>query len=292
MTDTQNSYKDEYTILSGTNKEAVFTKDNQKILCEGTQATIISTGNEVELVDNYISDNGHFREDHIGEPDVLHGDNSFFISTGNDVKISAGKNSHSFATGDRSDIDYNECSMSDGTILSEGYNFGEICAVITGSESRISSPDNLEKAILLSTGDDNQIVGFKGANSILAGNRNIFETESFSDKSVINYGKNSKIVADGGVFIDLGENTKIQTSGEAVIFTKPGAEIDVSHLQEEDNSVIITAYFNEKPWLPTDEDREVSRIVQLYRFNVDFFRKKLYKVGKKGELIDITLSNQ
>ncbi|NBM56993.1 hypothetical protein GWI68_19995 [Proteus sp. G2669] len=287
MTDTQNSYKDEYTILSGTNKEAVFTKNNQKIYCKGTQATIISTGNEVELVDNYSGDNGHFKEDHVGDSDTLHGDNSFFISTGNDVKISAGKNSHSFATGDRSDIDYNECSISNSDNLSAKYNFGKVCAVITGNESRISSPDHLEKAILLSTGDDNQIVGFKGTNSILAGNSNIFETESFSDKSVINYGKDSKIIADGGVFIDLGENTKIHTSGEAVIFTKPGAEIEVFYLQEEDNSVIITAYFDEKTWL-SSEDNEVSRIVQMYHCNIDFFAGKTYKVGEKGELIDIT----
>ncbi|WP_109409311.1 hypothetical protein [Proteus genomosp. 4] len=285
MTDTQNSYKDEYTILSGNNKEAIFTKGNQKILCEGTQATIISTGNEVELVDNY------FFQDHKGKHtdaslDILHGDSSVFISTGNEVSVNPGKNSTVFTSGDRDQIKFETCEDffdDDSADWDNGYNFGKTCVVVTGNEVQVEGPDNVEQSVILSTGNECELTSRKNSTCIIAGDESQYYHESLQRKTVVNLGEKSIIDAAFSLCVNLSDNVVLQAGEESIILTKSGAIIDVHHgaISSDAESVIITT------WLEGDDEYAHQKIA-MYNYGTDFFNKRKYKVGEKGELIDIT----
>ncbi|MBQ0215343.1 hypothetical protein OSB94_04605 [Proteus vulgaris] len=275
MTDTQNSYKDEYTILSGTNKEAVFIKDNQQISCEGKNALIVSLGNNVSIDDNEFSG-------------TENSENSLFVSTGKNALINGGINTCIFSSGDESSIDFTFYKMkNDGSGLTNDSDssMGKTVAIATGNNVEISAPEVADLSITLATGNENNLITGKNNACIIAGDNNIFRSELIDNKMLFNLGNNSNITAEYGTFVNFGDNAKFMALEESIILTKFDAVIEVNIHQEDAESVIITT------WLEGD-DEYAHRRVSTYHYGIDFFNNKTYKVGKKGELIDITLSNQ
>ncbi|MBQ0215506.1 hypothetical protein KAH51_18900 [Proteus vulgaris] len=258
-----------YTLLASDKKKAIFTENEQKILCRGSDSLVISIGNEVEI-NNVFELEGVSLEKNTSN-DNFSTRNSTFIATGDEVRVDYGADAYIFTSGDNA-------------IITADYSIEDVkgreCIIATGNHSSIDAPQYSNKSVVLSTGEYSSVTGWGNSTSIITGDHSEYMGEAEEDKTLLSISDYADIASNDGTFISLGMNAKIELYGGSINYVRPTATIKAT--LPSSNDIIIAEW----------RDDEGNRKIKVHQGDVDFFQGKIYKVGEKGELIDITPTKQ
>lgn len=269
-------------VLSGENKNAILTLNEQIVNCIGEDAQIIHTGNKAKIYDNEgveFSENGS---------NIKHGKNSLFITTGAESFIEASSQSISFASGKKAEISYS-FELDESIEEAEINLVKDSVAITTGDEAIIYCYSSNSTAI--STGNDIWIqdltegsIGIATGNNAKVGSEGNFKTAAI-------FGNNSSVFGfDANCSAFVGGKECVATVGNNSVLL---SEFPLEELMAGVKSVIVVGWYDGERkrfsiyYQGTDFEGNISWITKDPQTGkkTKHYRLNTYKTTELGELV-------
>lgn len=269
-------------VLSGENKNAILTLDEQIANCIGEDAQIIHTGKKAKIYDN---EGTEYDED---KGTIKHGKNSLFITTGEESFIEASSKSVAFASGKKAKISHSfeQDESNEDTELNLVKN---ATAITTGDEAIIFC--YASDSVAISTGNDVWIQDLtEGSIGIATGNNtNVVSEGNFKAAAI--FGDHSGISgfdASCSAFVG-GKNCSANIGHNGLLLS----EFPLEALNAGTNSVIVVGWHDGERkrfstyYQGTDFEGDIEWITKDPETGkkTKHYRSNIYKTTELGELI-------